>query len=214
MDFGVYDYEIELPGLINPDAYAEREPWKIHTVDPFQYFPKEISAALLAKTIRAVEPRAGKIDYDVAGTLSGNWFEQDTNWYDGINQRKYWEGHLSIAPHQIDPSLWRIGIGFLDVDDNNFIIAGEDDPVRVGTSSGPVTYELHRYMVYIPEKPEKQWWRESYEGEVFGVKVHSDLVGTVLLDLSEQGQLKVEVFLGQSSGEVKEFTEKARIYQR
>ena len=38
LDFGVYDYEIVLPGFITPDLY-NYEYWKVHTVDPFEYFP-------------------------------------------------------------------------------------------------------------------------------------------------------------------------------
>ena len=215
LDFGVYDYEIVLPGFINPSAYDSREPWKIHTVDPFQYFPSEIKDALLAKMIRAVEPRAGKIDYDVNGTLSGNWFQQNTDWYMGVNQRKYWEGHLSISPHQIDPTLWRIGIGFLDTDDNNFVIVGEQNPLQVSVSSSPVYYELMRYYTYIPAKPEKKWWNELFiEGEVFGVKIFPESVGTVLLDLEDNGLLRVEVFLGKSRDEIFGFTSNSRVYQR
>lgn len=215
LDFGVYDWAIELPGLINPDAYAMREPWKTHTVDPFQYFPSEISEALLAKMTRVVDPRAGKIDYDVEGTLSGNWFQEGTDWYNGINQMKYWEGHLSIAPHQIDPTLWRIGIGFLDVDDNNFIINGKQDPLLVSSSSGPVTYELQRYMVYIPAKPDRRWWSEPYmEGDIFGVKIFPDFFGTVLVELQDERTLHLEVFKGKHREEIAGFTGESRTYQR
>ena len=215
LDFGVYDYEFQLPGLINPAAYAKREPWKIHTVDPFQYFPSEITDSLLTKMIRTVEPRAGKIDYDVEGALSGNWFEQGTDWYNGINQKKYWEGHLSIAPHQIDPTLWRIGIGFLDVDDNNFVILGEQDPLAIDTKSDPITYELKRYLINIPATPDKQWWNETFvEGTIFGVKIFPELVGTVMVDLQDDGLLKLEVFLNKTPDEVASFTNKARLYQR
>ncbi|MSQ40742.1 MAG: hypothetical protein EXR55_03600 [Dehalococcoidia bacterium] len=70
LDFGVYDYEITLPGFIVPSHYTE--PWKVHTVDPFPYFPADIRDALRAKMFRQAEPRAGKIDYDVDGRLVGN----------------------------------------------------------------------------------------------------------------------------------------------
>ena len=214
MDFGVYDWEIQLPGLINPDAYASREPWKIHTVDPFQYFPDTTRNALLSKMIRKAEPRSGKIDYDV-GALSGNWFQQGTDWYNGINQRKYWEGHLSIDPHEIDPNLWRIGIGFLDVDDNNFILVGKHDPVELLSISNPVSYELKRHGIYISSQPEKNWWSDPYsENDVYGVRFSYEFVGTILLDLQSDGLLKVEFFQGKSSEEIIRFTENYRLYTR
>ena len=215
LDFGVYDYEIELPGLINPAAYAEREPWKIHTVDPFQYFPTEIRDALLRKMIRDVEPRAGKIDYDVDGTISGNWFQQGTDGYNGINQRKYWEGHLSIAPHEIDPTLWRIGVGYLETSDNHFIISGDQDPLEVNISSGPIVYELRRYFVNIPAEPDKKWWEDPYDEEdVYGVKIIPENVGSVLVELQEDRLLRVEVFLGIAKENVSGFTDDARLYER
>ncbi len=215
LDFGVYDYELQLSGLINPNAYAKREPWKIHTVDPFQYFPSEVTDLLLAKMIRTVEPRAGKIDYDVKGTLAGNWFEQGTDWYMGINQRKYWEGHLSIAPHQIDPTLWRIGIGFLDVEDNNFIILGEQGPLEIDAKFAPITYELKRYMVYEPASPDKKWWDEPFvEGTIYGVRVFPQTVGTVMLHLQEDESLKLEVFRDKKPSDLDGFTENAKLYDR
>ena len=215
LDFGVYDYGIELPGFINPSAYEKREPWKIHTVDPFQYFPTEIREALLKKMIRDAEPRAGKIDYDVDGTISGNWFQQGTDWYNGIDQRKYWDGHLSVAPHEIDPTLWRIGVGSLDTEDNNFIIFGDQTPLEVNVSSEPVTYELRRYYVNIPAKPDKKWWVDPYdEADVYGVKILPETVGYVLIELEEERLLRAEVFLGKAKEEILGFTNDARLYER
>ena len=74
LDFGVYDYETVLPGFIEP-AHYDSESWKVHTVDPFPYFPDDVRTMLLDKMLRQVEPRAGKIDHDVECTLSGNWFQ-------------------------------------------------------------------------------------------------------------------------------------------
>jgi len=215
LDFGVYDYEITLPGFINPSAYLAREPWKVHTVDPFPYFPTEIREALLAKSIRTAEPRAGKIDYDIPGAFSGNWFELETNWYMGVNRTKYWEGHLSIAPEAIDPSLWVISVGALHHDENNFVMLGNADPAKPAVGLAPVRYELKQYMTYIPAKPSLQWWNEpSVEGEVFEVKLFPENPGTVLLEMPEPGLLKAEVFLGKSPDEVTNFTDSVRFYSR
>ncbi|MDP5876606.1 MAG: hypothetical protein QF756_09785 [Dehalococcoidia bacterium] len=215
LDFGVYDHWITLPGFVNPSAYFEREPWKVHTVDPFPYFPSGIREALLAKSIRTAEPRAGKIDYDIPGAFPGNWFELDTDWYNGVNQRKYWEGHLSIAPNAIDPSVWVIAVGHLDTDDNNFVMLGDADPANPAVGLAPARYEIKQYMAYIPAKPNLQWWNEpSVEGEIFGVKLFPGTPGTVLLEMLEPGLLKAEVFLNKSSDEVTEFTDSARLYSR
>jgi hypothetical protein len=215
LDFGVYDYEVQLPGFVNPSAYANLEPWKIHTVDPFQHFPDTIRDALLSKMIRKVEPRAGKIDHDVDGALAGNWFQVDTNWYDGINRRKYWDGHLSIAPHEIEPTLWRISVGFLDRENNHFIIVGEHTPSDIISMDKPVSYELKKYSLHIPSQPEKNWWSDPYsENDVYGVKIRRGFIGTVLLQLQEDDLLKLEVFLGKRQEEIDGFTNNSRLYRR
>ena len=215
LDFGVYDYEITLPGFINPSAYIDIEPWKVHTVDPFPYFPDLLREDLLAKMIRTVEPRAGKIDYDVQNALSGNWFEIGTNWYEGINRQKYWEGHLSIHPNPIDPSLWIIAVGHLETENNNFILIGNADPAKPSVGLEPTRFQLRQYFTYIPAKPSLNWWNEpSIEGEVFGVKVFDENKGTVLLEIPETGTLKAEVFLDKAPEEVIAFTDSARTYSR
>ena len=56
---------------------------------------------------RKSEPRAGRIDYDVDGTLSGNWFEVGSNFYEGIDRSKYWDGHFSLSLNDIDPNYWQ-----------------------------------------------------------------------------------------------------------
>ncbi|MDA1280834.1 MAG: hypothetical protein O3B95_12505 [Chloroflexi bacterium] len=143
--FGVYDYESTLPGFIVPGHY-DRESWKLHTVDPFPYFPEDIRTSLLSKMLRQAEPRAGKIDYDVDGTLSGNWFQQGTAGYGGVEPSKYWDGHLAIVPDALDPSQWRFSIGNFSGELGNarqFGIQGNSpDPLSVTAESGLIKYEL------------------------------------------------------------------------
>ena len=214
LDWSVHDADVILPGFVIPEHYTG-EIWKIHTVDPFQYYEEPLKSELLSKAVRQVEPRSGKIDYDVDGALSGNWFQSDTDWYNGINQRKYWEGHLSIAPHEIDPTLWRIAVGFLDRENNNFIIVGKHTPSNVISMDKPVSYELKRYMVHISSQPDKNWWNDPYsENDVYGVKLFPHVEGTVLLHLQEDGLLNLEVFLGKRQEEIDGFTNNARLYQR
>ena len=213
LDFGVYDYEIVLPGFITPDLY-NYEYWKVHTVDPFEYFPDEISEKLLKKMIRTIEPQAGKIDYDVDGTLSGNWFEQGTNGYAGKNPQNYWIGHLSIAPHEINPSYWRVGIGHLSVDDNVFLIQGNTDPVNVTVNSGVVFYELYHSRVYKNDY-NVEWWKEpKKEKDVYGVQYLGDSKGIIMFEMLENRLLKSEVFIGKSKTDNVDFSENAKLYER
>jgi len=213
LDFGVYDYEIVLPGFITPDLY-DYEYWKVHTVDPFKYFPDEISEKLLIKMIRTIEPRAGKIDYDVDGTLSGNWFEQGTNGYAGKNLKNYWIGHLSIAPHEINPSYWRVGIGHLSVDDNIFLIKGNTDPINITVNSGVVIYELYHSRMYKNDY-NIEWWKEpKKEKDVYGVQYLGDSKGIIMFQMIENRLLKSEVFIGKSKTDNVDFTSNAKLYVR
>jgi hypothetical protein len=215
LDFGVYDYSYTLPGFINPNAY-NREPWKVHTVDPFQYFLEPTRDQLLKKMIRKVEPRAGKIDYDVDGTLSGNWFEKGTDHYNGIIIDKYWDGHLSIAPDFLDPTIWIAAIGSIDeVYSNKFAITNADVPVNVTVDSGPIIYTLHRADIFVVNDPGRDWFREPIApDDQFGTRLNRNSAGIIMFELLEDRLLKAEVFLGKKIGEVTSFTDKARTYIR
>ena len=213
LDFGVYDYEILLPGFITPDLYGH-EYWKVHTVDPFQYFPEDISKKLLKKMIRTVDPQAGKIDYDVDGTLSGNWFEQGTNGYEGNNRQNYWIGHLSVAPHEIDPSYWRVGIGYLEVYENSFLIKGNIDPLKVKINSGTVIYELYQERKYKNDYDYEWYFEPKKEDDVYGVQYWGDSKGIIIFQMLENRLLKSEVFIGRSKDDAIIFTDNARLYKR
>ena len=151
LDCGVYDYETVLPGFIEPTHYGS-ESWKVHTVDPFPYFPDDVRTILLDKMLRQVEPLAGKIDHDVAGTLSGNWFQLGTNGYGGTGRFNYWDGHLAIVPDALDPTAWRFSIGNFSGETGHarqFGIKGNaPDPRTVTPETGLVTYELVDWYYY------------------------------------------------------------------
>jgi len=64
LDFLVFDTDTTLSGLLTPSFYKSEE-WKIHIVDPFDYFAEPVKELLLTKNLRSVAPLGGKIDYDV-----------------------------------------------------------------------------------------------------------------------------------------------------
>ena len=110
----------------------------------------------LSKVIRKVEPRAGKIDYDIEGTVAGNWFLEGTVDYGGNvppNEppaKEYWKGHLTIAYGYIDPTQLRISIGFdTGINDDLYCNAcfgaygergNQPDPAMVGPESASALY--------------------------------------------------------------------------
>tara|TARA_Y100001947_G_scaffold136896_1_gene125521 strand:+ start:72 stop:1892 length:1821 start_codon:yes stop_codon:yes gene_type:complete len=190
LDFGVYDWEVVLPGFVEPSHY-EAEPWKIHTVDPFPYFPAEVTEALLEKMERTVEPRAGKIDYDIDGRLVGNWFVKDTGWYAGVEGSwRTWDGHLAIAPDWNDPNEWWFSIGNYEGEYAQLHLLGDQpDPREVSVDSGMVTYLL------TPSTT-------------------NDSDGVALVEMIGDRTVKVEVFPGLAPDEVVGFTDAVRVYER
>ncbi|MQG40081.1 MAG: hypothetical protein FI718_08890 [SAR202 cluster bacterium] len=223
LDFGVYNYETTLEGFIYPEHYS-REPWKIHTVDPFPYFPEEIREIMLERNIRKVEPLSGKIDHDIDGTLSGNWFELNTNWYGGVNPSKYWSGHLSIAPDHIDPDVWifatgywpgaRDGSGAADF----LIVDPEIEPDKVGITNGIIKYNLGN-LIYCFNDPTTSCMNRPDGSQKLFAKHRKENVqnifeGVVLLQMLEDRLLKAEVFPGKTPDEIIDFTSNATVYER
>ena len=161
-DFSVHDGRVSLKGLLNPAAYASTENWKIHTVDPAPYWTPSIWAGYAAKLLRTAAPRVGKLDYDVAGTASGNWFQQGTNGYQGLqtqpklvkptDMRGYWDGHLALAKDPVDPSAIVISTGDYDGCACQFAVVGNTPaPEKVTAASGIVVYALAERELIDPQ---------------------------------------------------------------
>lgn len=217
LDFGVYDYEVTLPGFIVP-AHYDREPWKVHTVDPYPHFPEAIREEMLAKALRKVEPRAGKIDWDEPGKAVGNWFLEGTNGYAGADPARYWTGHLALAYDAYDPTRLRFSIGTWTPgkEAQLGVLGNAPDWRTVTPESGVVKVELVYEMHYARNAPERRGFGPG--GVIPGDDVTSERMGPVqgvaLLQLIDADNLKLEVFPGKTAAEVAGFTSAARTYVR
>jgi len=201
LDFGVVNTEVTLKGLLVPSHY-DREPWKIHTVDPFDYFDEPLKGQLLQLNPRIVEPLGGKIDYDIDGRLVGNWFKENTNGYAGNGDtRGYWMGHLAIVYHHIGPSKSIVSLGDYEGKPRQFGVRGNaPDPATVSKDSGPVKYELINIA-----RPSSS---EPFEG------ADNQVQGVLLVQVLDGRKLKVETFVGKTAENVNGFTEAASLYER
>ena len=209
-DWSVHDADKTLTGFVVPEHY-EVEEWKIHTVDPFQFYDEPMKSELLSKAIREVEPIAGKIDYDIEGTISGNWFLDGTVDYSGnapMDTPRYWEGHLYIGYGYIDPTQIRISIGFdtgINKDLCNIcrgaygVRGNQPDPNTVNSDSGIIKYEL------MSREENSRWIREQ---------VGDTSLGTFLVQHLGDQTIRIEVIADQNPDEVSGFSEDARIYRR
>lgn len=195
LDFAVWDTEIILPGFIIPSHY-ERERWKIHTADPLNYYTEGIKTQVLGKYIRTVEPRSGKIDYDIDGRLIGNWFQENpdgsTYGYAGNGGQEYWNTHLAFAPHHVDPLRFIISIGNWTgpYGASQFSAqAGAPNPAQISVDTGLVIYSLQQF------------------GE-------TQVQGCMLVQMLEARKIKVETRVGKSCNKTEEFSGSVLYYVR
>ena len=204
LDYNLVDTEVTLPGFIIPEHY-EREPWKIHVPNTYDYFNEPVRSQLIAKSVRTAEPISGKIDYDIDGRLVGNWFLEGTNGYAG-------GGHLAFAYDSIDPSLIIVSIGDFKGGGEQFAVKGNSpDPADVSISSGLLKYELVAGD-YLTENGQR-WDRVSFAkiSKGFG---SDQVMGIALVQLIENRKIKFEYFPGKTASQVSGFTENVKIYER
>jgi len=148
VDYNVVDQSVILEGLLVPEHY-DGEPWKIHTPsDQYSYFNDEIKNLLIEKSLRHEEPYSGKFDWDIDGTLQGNWFTEGSNGYGGGGEggQNYWTSHLSFSPDYLDYNHMIISMGDYDGREEQFGAKGNSPkPIDVTPNTGLIKYELVTY---------------------------------------------------------------------
>ena len=210
-DYSLHDDTKSLAGFQIPEYY-EGESWKIHTVDPFDYMTDEVFEILLAKNVRQVEPYGGKIDYDVVGSLAGNWFMDGTVDYGGggIEQPYYWNGHMSIHYDYVDPSKIRISIGRdIGLTQADCPICGSvyavknnsPDPAAITVDDGIVKYELTGR-----ERPDQDKREDSVSDGV--------VLGTLLAQVVDNETIRTEFVPKVNADSVTGFSEDSVLYRR
>jgi hypothetical protein len=201
LDIAVINTETRLKGLLSPGKYGHYA-WRVHVVDPFDYFKEPLKAELLRLNLRSTEPRGGRFDYDLDGRLIGNWFKEGTNGYAGTRDpRGYWMGHLAVVYHHLETGRIIVSIGDFDGRPRQFgVIGNGPDPANVGRDSGLVKYSLINPVRHGSIKP--------FEG------ADNKVQGLALLQVLDGRKLKFEVFLGRNAEDVTGFTKAALTYER
>ena len=173
LDFNVFDGTQWLSGFQNIQSYLTLDTWKPYTADYLPFFTPTIRTAMEAQLQKTSSPRVGKIDHDIAGTASGNWFLAGTNGYAGrLNsdyenatamlgsgtvpgKNDYSWSHLAIAPHQVDTKAWVFSSGWWkdpkgDADQAVLVVgSGQVAPDKLTSASGMVVYKLAQ-ISYTP----------------------------------------------------------------
>ena len=130
VDLGVVNSTLTL-GFVNPSRYAQGD--SLHADAPLKYYEEPLRATLYDKVQRLGSERDGKIDFDVAARLSGNWFVQGGT------------ASLAFVYDTYDPSQVRISVTSGFILSGVFAIAGgELDPRVVSAADGKVRYTLMR----------------------------------------------------------------------
>ncbi len=202
-DFALVDSTVTRTGFARLEQFLHRDPWKPHTVDPFDYVVEPLRGKLLALNPRKSKPLGGQIGYDVAGRLVGNWYRQDSGGYAGLNPRlDYWDGHVAFVYHHVEPANLVVSLGSYGGRPRQFWVKDNaPDPAKVSAADGLVKYEL--LYAQLGSSGQRQ------------VRHDADVVqGVVLAQVLADGRLRLEIIPGRAGAEVKGFSEAARIYDR
>jgi hypothetical protein len=138
IDLGLTNDRVTI-GFVNPSRYSGDT---LHAENPFKYFSDGVRASLYAKEQGTGAQPDGRIDFDRAGTLAGNWFldglsgTQSTLFESGAKQ-------LAFVRDVTDPSSLRISIGGSLALTGAFATEpGAPTPESVTPAGGPVAYRL------------------------------------------------------------------------
>ena len=234
LDFALIDTTITLPGFVIPGHY-DNEAWKIHTVDPFDYYEEPLRSQLLEKNFRDINPRGGKIDFDIDGRLVGNWFLDGTEnygargvagkskaeWMDiygrdvGECTSEYWDRDKGESIGIVPCDYW---LGHLTFAYDNII----PDQIKISmgvfwdfeggppwgvknNAPDPSSVDIETGIVKYEIFTD---FENNIESEPFNI------VGVLLVQMIDDQTIKVELFLGKSFEEINNFSEEARFYRR
>jgi len=240
LDFNVFDGTQWLSGFQNIQSYLTLDTWKPYTADYLPFFTPSIRSVMEAQLQKTSSPRVGKIDYDIAGTASGNWFLAGTNGYAGrLNsdyenatamlgsgsvpgKNDYSWSHLAIAPHQVDTKAWVFSSGWWkdpkgDADQAVLVVGpGQVAPDKLTSASGMVVYKLAQISYtppagVTPNPPGSMApWPVGYT-----VVTGDSSKGVVALQVNADGSLSLELNTTLSNpASLTAFTTAKRIYNR
>ncbi|MFN8023096.1 MAG: hypothetical protein U0Q03_16335 [Acidimicrobiales bacterium] len=208
-DFSTFDQSVVLD-LANPASYSLAEQWKVHTANPFDYFPDDVRAAYEQLSLRTEAPFDGRIDWDLPGTAMGVWFVEGTNGYRGMGDQTaaygnhgdvahgYWDTHLAIAPDSVDRSSFVWSIGDWDGCPCQFTSVGGVDPSTIVASDTPTVVQLvERTYVQADGSP----MDPAHPTKGRRVQAGTTVVGLLALQVHEDGSMTVEKLPGLTSPE-------------
>lgn len=136
VDLGVVDQRVTVP-FVNPTRYAESD--TLHATAPLGFYAEPLRGQLYGLVQRLGPEKDGRIAYDVAGRLAGNWFSE----FGAIP--------LSFAYDTYDPGQVRISIpGIVTLPGVHAIAASDPQPKDIGPATGKVRLTLTPARTGLP----------------------------------------------------------------
>ena len=139
-DFAVLRSTLQL-GFVNPLRYGRDT---LTSDGPLQYFDEPIRSALYAKVRRTGAEKDGQLNFDVAGTLAGNWYASDLPVAESGRGGEMYYGvrKLSFARDVFAPDRPRFSIGGLGFTGLYGVAPDAPQFSAITPASGFVVYRL------------------------------------------------------------------------
>jgi len=208
----------EIDGFIDPDSYYEGqygEVFKLYERDSFEYFDEPLRTRVAEKSLRELEPRGGFFAYDIEGTAQGSWFREGTNGFVGNPETQldaYWAGHLALVPDRVEVSKLRVSIGDAfngEWNARQWGVSGDTPAFKAVTVvSGLTKYELRR-LLPCDGSP-----HDTKEARSRALQCSQEYRGVLLIQLTDELTMRVEVFFDAELTDDLSFSGNARIYVR
>jgi hypothetical protein len=193
-DFAVLRSTLQL-GFVNPMRYGRDT---LTSDGPIQYFDEPLRSALYAKVRRSGGEKDGRLNYDVAGTLAGNWYAEELPVAESGRGGEMYYGvrKLSFARDVFSPDRQRVSIGGLGLTGLYGVPPDAPDFTAITPASGLVVYRLLAAGAPLGPAPEAQQ-------------------GWLLVELRDATRLRVEArSLEAASAAPTEFSDAAETYLR
>ncbi len=191
-DFGTYDSRIT-HDFINPERYADRT---LHIQCGFDYYAEELKNNFTNLFPSEAGGSCGKTNYDILGTLQGNWFNGDAVEWRG----ETWQQHLYIGYDNVDISLAVISVGGVFVEQP---VKWLFYPEESGTTNLAPEEVNSKETIYCYER--------TQDAPVY--RYRGPESGRILINLVEDAKLKIEYQNGNCAEDL-DFTNNAKFYER
>ena len=200
-DMGVMLKTIHIP-FLDTALYG---PGSLYCDSPIKHYPADMQAALYARVQRTGDEKDGKICYDEAGKLSGNWIAEAAKSFDPLNADNYESYFVSFAYGCFDPSRMIISIGndsfFTSVNGNAsfngdqlfYVQDGAEKFETITPASGKATYKLYGTGEFNPNLNQR--------------------LGLLIVQMMDDQKIKIE-FFDDTLSDDHDFTSNAKIYVR